>query len=244
MEKKTAIVTGGASGIGLQTAIQLKSEGNNVIIFDCCPAVYSTAKKYDFDAWRVDISDHKAVHSVCDEVWKKYNSVEMLCHVAAVGATKTLLETTPEYWQRIMDIDLSGAFYISREYALRMKQKGGAVVHVASDRAIVGTPGSFAYNSAKGGLVSMSRTMAIELAQYNIRVNCVCPAATDTPMLRHDLSCYGELDKQLEMVNAKFPVGRMATVEEVANVIVFLLSDQASFMTASAIPVDGGFTHI
>jgi NAD(P)-dependent dehydrogenase (short-subunit alcohol dehydrogenase family) len=172
-------------------------------------------------------------------VVKTFDRIDMLFTSAGIhGGGSTVADTPVEIWDRVIGIDLKGV-YLSARYAIPQmrRQGGGSIVNVSSIYGLSGLASGMPFQAAKGGLINLTRHMAIAHARENIRVNCICPGVVETPLTESWLSD----PKRLARASSLHPMGRIGRIEEIASVVVFLLSDEASFMTGAIIPVDGGF---
>jgi NAD(P)-dependent dehydrogenase (short-subunit alcohol dehydrogenase family) len=248
LKDKVAIVTGSAGGIGEATARLFASEGAGVAIVDIKDedgkrvAGDIQAEGETADYWHLDISQEKDVEKVFADIVAKYGKLHILVNNAGIpGYRKPAHETSTEEWDRVMNTNLRGAFHCTKYAALHMiKSGGGSIVNVASVYGIVGcdTP---VYDTSKGALRAMSKSDAIQYARYNIRVNSVHPGNIITPLFRELVETIGGgLDFTLEILGAMCPMDRMGTPEEIANGILFLASDEASYVTATELVIDGG----
>jgi NAD(P)-dependent dehydrogenase (short-subunit alcohol dehydrogenase family) len=191
-----------------------------------------------------DVSDDAAVASVVASAWDRMGGIDVLVHSAGVSNLALLEELTPEHWRGVIDINLSGAFYVCREVGLRMRatRAGGSIVTVASDSALLGEAAFVAYCASKGGLVAMTRALAAELLP-NVRVNAVLPGAIDTPMVHRDLAALDDPAGAMREIEARIPMGRLGRADEVAAAIVYLAVD-ATYATGASLSLDGGTTSI
>lgn len=244
-EGKVAIVTGAGSGIGEAVARELAARGGYVVVADVNHAAAErVAKALSTDggtakAIRTDVADATAVEAMVQFTVESFGGLDVAVNNAGVGGP---LAPTGEYpldgWRKVIDINLNGVFYGMRyEIAAMLARGGGAIVNVASILGTVGTPNSPAYVTAKHGMVGLTKAAALEYATRNIRVNSVGPGYIETPLLTSVLD-----EATLRGIAALHPVGRLGTSEEVAALVVFLASDQASFITGSYHLVDGGYT--
>ena len=237
---KVALITGAGSGIGLATARRLTEEGARVItgIFqdDQRPAVA------DFDAVLLDVTDEGAWGRALAHVQEAHGGLDVLVNNAGISRTSTAEETDRELWDRVLDVKLRGTFLGCKAAIPMLRARGGgAIVNVASINAIRGNHRLVAYSASKGGVVGVTLAMALDYAEHNIRVNCVCPAAIEgTRMMQRALDAAEDADKMRRYLLAKHPMGRCGRPEEVAYAILFLASDEASFVTGVTLPIDGG----
>ena len=242
------IVTGAAGGIGSATVENLVNQGIFVFAVDKNSEELSKIlasidpKGTLTQAIASDVTSEKECQEVCEIAKKKGIRVKGLVNNAAVGAFNMSVESTSfEDWQRIISINLTSLFLMAK-YALPLIRSagGGAVVNISSIHAYATSPGVAPYAAAKGGVLTLTKTMALDLAPDNIRVICIIPGATDTPMLREHAEREGKTLAELGFPSSENAIGRIAQPEEVADVIAFALSKGASFITGSSLIPDGG----
>jgi NAD(P)-dependent dehydrogenase (short-subunit alcohol dehydrogenase family) len=242
------IVTGAAGGIGSATVENLVNQGIFVFAVDKNSEELSKIlasidpKGALTQAIARDVTSEKECQEVCEIAKKKGIRVKGLVNNAAVGAFNMSVESTSfEDWQRIISINLTSLFLMAK-YALPLIRSagGGAVVNISSIHAYATSPGVAPYAAAKGGVLTLTKTMALDLAPDNIRVICIIPGATDTPMLRQHAEREGKTLAELGFPSSENAIGRIAQPEEVADVIAFALSKGASFITGSSLIPDGG----
>lgn len=250
LKDKVAIITGGASGIGLATARLFAAEGAAIVIGDVTDeasqkAAESLAKSGAQTAhYHVDVRRPDEVERLVNGAVDTFGGVDILVNNAGVVLTKSTTETSLEEWERVIGVNLTGAWLCARAAIPAMQRRGGgSIINVASNAGLVGFPNLAAYCASKGGLVQLTRAMAMDGAPHHIRVNAICPGHTRTPM--GDGFVAAQADPQAfvkEFINVQHPLGRMAEAREMAQAILFLASDDASFVTGSILPVDGGYT--
>jgi len=227
LKGKTAIVTGGAAGIGAAVVKRFREEGSQVIVFDL------NAEK------KVDITDYEAVKKAVAEA----GPVDILVNNAGWDMFKPFLETDPAFWQKIISINLIGAMNLLHCVLPGMVERGGGkVVSVASDAGRVGSSGEAPYSACKGGLIALTKTLARELATKNIRLNVVCPGLTETNMLEQFMQGAGNPEKLREAYRRAIPLGRLGKPEDLPGAIAFFASDDADFITGQVLSVSGGLT--
>lgn len=242
LKDKVAIVTGAAHGIGEAIAIRLASEGAKVVIADVDQAAaQETVKTIESNnglaiATAVDVSDRAQVDAMCALAVSTWGRVDIQVSNAGITDREPFLEMTDGLWERVLKTNLYGAFYCGQVAARQMVAQGGGgrIVHVASNSGIFGGRGRAAYGASKAGLVNLTQTMAIELAEHDILVNAVAPGATKTRVTKGDFPP--------DTVMARSPIKRYGRPEEIAAVAAFLASDECSFTTGHVFCADGGFT--
>lgn len=242
---KVAIVTGGASGIGEALVRLLVSEGARVCIADIDVdrggALARSLGASSSSFHRCDVSRRSDVDQVVAACVGKFSGVDLLFNNAGVGPSQLCRapEADPAEWERIVAVNLNSIFYTSRAVIPVMRERGGgAIVNNASISGTLGDYGIGAYNATKGAVINYTRALALDHGSENIRVNAVCPGVIDTPMT-------AQVTSQLDVAdawNAAIPLGRRGRPEEIAKVMAFLASDDAGYMTASIVVVDGGIT--
>jgi NAD(P)-dependent dehydrogenase (short-subunit alcohol dehydrogenase family) len=244
---KIALVTGGANGIGRGIALRLSSEGAAVALFDKdIEACYRTAKCIERNhrpvlPLGVDITQAAAVQEAVRQVKTSLGVPTILVHSAGIMPTGMLHETAEEDWDLVYAVNVKGAYLTCREVIPLMREAGGgSVTFVSSITGVNGLPALAAYSGTKGALISLARAMAIDYASDGIRVNTVSPGTIDSRMLKDFVEQQQDPIRTRRAFDEAQPRGRVGTVEEVANVVVFLASDQASLISGANIPVDGG----
>lgn len=238
--EKVAVITGGASGIGLATARKLLSEGAKVVLVDWNENVSDIAKTLNNDAVgiRCDVSSDTDVQKCVNEIKEKFDHIDLLVANAGVGGGPNKAhEVSVDEWNKVIGVNQTGIFLMNKYVISEMlKTGGGAIVNTSSMYGLVGTTMSFAYSASKGAINQMTRSLALTYARDNIRVNAVAPGYVDTPIL-------AEVPKEAKDAMAnQLPVGRLGKDTEIANLICYLLSDDATFITGAIVPIDGGFT--
>jgi len=249
LKDKVALVTGGSSGIGEAIAERFLKEGAKVMISGrsksrCENAVERLKKGQEQIAFvQGDVSKATDAQRMIDETFKQFGRIDILVNNAGIFIEKRAEDTTEEEWDQIIDIDLKGVFLCSKAaYPYFKKQGYGNIINISSDSGLSGNIAEAAYCAAKGGVTNMTRAMALDYAKENIRVNAVCPAVIDTPMVERELLLQENQEEYLREMAEEHPVGRIGRSEEVAFVVLMLASDEASFITGANIPVDGGLT--
>ncbi len=247
---KVAIVTGGALGIGQAAAKKLAEEGASVMICsDRGDQVEGAAEelrgeKLEVRGLRADVTSSEDMRRLVAFTVENYGGVDILVNSAGIQRYGTVVETEEEIWDEVLDVNLKGIYLASKHAIPEMKKRGGgAIVNISSVQAFASQTGVAAYTASKGGINALTRAMALDHAPENIRVNAVCPASVDTPMLRWSANLFRgdkSVEETLEDWGGMHPLGRVARPEEVAEVIAFLASDAASFTTGETLNVNGG----
>ncbi len=240
---KVAIVTGGASGMGAATARELAAAGTTVVIVDKNVEL-ATAVSQEIGAGIIigDVSDPKFCERVVDEVVRKYGRLDILINAAGIIVRADALGTSDEQWHRVMNVNVNGGFYLSRAAVAVMKKQGkGAIVNFGSIWGGVGAASVVAYCASKGAVHQLTRAMALDHVKDGIRINAVCPGEVNTPMLTSERS-EPVTEEILQRIASTVPMERLADPVEIARVVLFLASDNASYMTGAMINVDAGFT--
>ncbi|HDO25235.1 MAG TPA: beta-ketoacyl-ACP reductase [Nitrospirae bacterium] len=243
LKDKIALITGAGRGIGEHTAIRFAKEGAKVVIndidIDHAGRVFETIKKFEGDAkvYQCDVSNKLEVEYMIKAILKDYGGLDILINNASIVRNANANEMHEEQWDEVIDVNLKGSFLCSQMAMQAMiTQKWGRIINTSSYIGSFGTTGQANYASSKAGIVGLTKTLALELARYNITVNCVCPGPTETPM--NDF-----LPPQiLDFVKTMIPFRRLATPDDIANVHLFLSSEKSNYITGQLLTVDGGLS--
>lgn len=246
---KTAIVTGGSKGMGLGIAKRFCAQGANVVICSNDEPSLTAAESEIAGGERLvgveaDVSNADDMKRLVHTAVTSFGGVDTLVNSAGVQRYGTVVDTPEETWDEVLDVNLKGVF-LAAKYAIPEIEKrgGGSVINIASVQAFASQSNVAAYTATKGAIVAMTRAMALDHAQAKIRVNAICPASIDTPMLRWAAELWkgdNTAEETVEAWGRGHPVGRVGTIEEVAAVANFLASDLCPFMTGADLKVDGG----
>ena len=243
LKDKVAIITGGASGIGEATVKLFAKEGAKVVVADFDEkganlANELTEKGFDCFYKKIDVSSEEDTISLLEECIKTFGKLDIMFANAGIGDAVPIHELPLEQWQKLIDVNLTGVF-LSNKYAIQQMRKqgdGGAVINNASILGNVGQPNITSYAAAKGGVVNLTRSLGVTYAKEGIRVNSVCPGYVNTPILK------AAPQELLDQLSSLHPIGRLGRPEEIAKAVLFLASDDSSFIIGENLMVDGGYT--
>jgi NAD(P)-dependent dehydrogenase (short-subunit alcohol dehydrogenase family) len=246
LKGKVAIITGAASGIGRAVAALFAKEGARVVVADVNDAGGNetlaeiggtTAGRYI----HTDVSSAEEVEKLVNTTVSEFGGVDLLVNNAAVVLFKKLIDTTPEEWDHIIATNLRSVFLCSR-YAIpqMIRRGGGRIVNISSARALATSPLVSSYDASKGAILSLTRSMALEYADDNVRVNCVLPGPVDTPVFRANLRAEGNEEEQYQALAAQIPLGKIGAPLDIAQTVLFLVSDESSYVTGAPFLIDGG----
>ena len=227
-KKKTAIVTGGSSGMGLSISQKLKQLGINVIVFDIQPPPV----EFEFAFFHVDIREDRQIQNALSQI----ETIDILVNNAGVYFEKYLEDTTNDEIDKMVDINIKGTYLVTRNAFNKIKEAKGSIVIIASCLGLVPELTSPLYCTTKAGLIMLTKCLAQQYADMGVRVNCVLPGPIDTPLLRKSFS---NPEAELHCAN-RIPMKRIGRPEDIANMVAFLVSEDANYITGGAFPVDGG----
>ncbi len=245
LESKAAVITGAASGIGRAIALHFAAEGARVAVVDCDreggeeTVRLIAAGGGEAVFLPTDVSREEDVQAALGAAIERFGRLDILVNDAAIVHMAAATETSVEDWDRVQAVNLRGVFLCSKHAIQQMrKQGGGAIVNIASIGSLVAVPAHAAYNAAKAGVMGLTRQIAVDYGPDNIRVNCVCPTATDTPLTRGA----GATDGAFQALAQMHPLRRLTQPEDIAYAVLFLASDEARCITGAVLPVDAGWT--
>lgn len=246
---KVAVITGAGSGIGRAAAVRFAVEGAAVGVLDLDgDAAAETVKLLEAAGGRglalaADVSNATQVTAAVDAVAAEFGGLHVVYNNAGVGSSGSVAVAAEADWDRCFDVNVKGT-YLTSQAALRHLGSGGSIVNQGSVAALVGVMNFAAYCAAKGAVVALTRSMALDLADRGIRVNVICPGTIYTPLMEPMLAARGDGDLELGLQRTlvKYPIGRLGDVDDIANVALFLASDEAAFVTGSVVAADGGMT--
>lgn len=247
LANKITIITGAASGIGWATTQCFLQQGARVSMFDLntdrahqLTGTLTDSQRQHVSIHEVDVSDEDSVKEACQSALRKFGDPDILVNCAATQSPAASIDKlTLQDWNEALAVNLTGTFLVSRAVIPAMRrQGGGAIVHTASQLGSVAMPGFSAYCASKGAILQLTKTMALDYARDNIRVNSVSPGATLTERLRNR---FGSDTGAFEALGAGYPMGRLANASEIAAGILYLASDEASFVNGTELVIDGGY---
>jgi 2-keto-3-deoxy-L-fuconate dehydrogenase len=236
-----AVVTGAASGIGLETALELAARGAQVAAVDRDPAGIPEP----LHAYRCDVSDGAAVADAVERIARDLGRIDVLVNNAGIGAQGTVADTDDREWQRVLDVNVVGIARMSAAALPHLRRSpSAAIVNTCSVAAFVGLPRRAAYSASKGAVLALTRAMAADHVAEGIRVNCVSPGTVNTPWVQRLLASAEDPDAELARLSARQPTGRLVEPDDVARAIAYLASPRSGSVTGTSLSVDGGMAAV
>lgn len=244
LKDRVAIVTGAASGIGRAIAMEMARQGAEVFLADINEKLGQEAER-EISAIgkvkfvRVDVTDDASIAAFKSEVEKVKPAVDIIVNAAGWDVIEPFWKNSPEYWDKVIALNLMGPIKLIRAFIEPMiEAKSGKIVNIGSDAGRVGSLGESVYAGAKGGIIAFTKSLAREVARYNINVNCVCPGPTDTPLFQ------SQPDKNKEALIRAIPFRRLGKPEDLAHAVVYFASEESSYVTGQVLSVSGGLTMV
>ena len=247
--EKVALVIGGGSGIGKASALLLAEKGASVFIADIKEETAFQTRQEILQsggvafASQVDATHPEEAQHLITQVVEQLGQLDFICNSAGIQTYGTVESTEVDLWDQTFAVSVKSIFLVSKYGIPEIRKQGsGAIVNISSVQGIRSQSNVSAYSASKGAVIALTRSMAMDYAQENIRVNCICPGSIDTPLLRFGAAAHGPVDQVLRDWGAKHPVGRIGLAEEIASVVAFLCSPDASFIHGQSLVVDGGLS--
>jgi len=248
LEGKTAVVTGGSSGIGRAIVEVFCREGAKVVIADIQDSGIANQITENGGTslfLKTDVRNSQQVKNLIDQTVAEFGKIDILCNDAGIEQNRSITETTEEEWDKIVDTNLKGMFLTSKfAFPHLTKSYGGAIVNIASQLGEVALAGRSAYCASKAGVILLTKVLALEFADYNVRVNCVSPGPIQTPMLDRTSDLNVDPVEARKVLLSRVPLGRTGQASEIAEAVLYLASNRSSFVTGHNLVADGGYTVI
>jgi NAD(P)-dependent dehydrogenase (short-subunit alcohol dehydrogenase family) len=247
LEQRVAVITGAGSGIGQAMARLFAREGAHILAADVNESAAQETARMITEAggtcrtFAVDVSRPEQVRAMIDAAMAAFGRIDILCNNAGIGSTTDVVECEPEEWDRVLTVNVKSV-YLGCKYAIphMLEQGGGVIVNTASVAGMVGLPKRASYSASKGAVIALTRQVAVEYVEQGIRVNCLCPGTVDSPWVGRLLQQAGDPVAARQALVARQPLGRLGTPDEIAAAALYLVSDDAAFITGTGLVIDGG----
>jgi meso-butanediol dehydrogenase/(S,S)-butanediol dehydrogenase/diacetyl reductase len=243
-ENKVVLITGGTRGIGFATAKLFAQEGAQVVIVGRDQAkITKAAREVPGRGEAGDVSSAADCERIVTQTLSLHGRLDILVNCAGIiYRNRTVEQTSEEEWDRTFDVNVKGSFLMSKYALPALRETKGCIVNMSSYVGLVGFAGTSAYAASKAAIINLTRSMALDHAKEGIRINAVCPGSVDTEMIHTAWQQFGDVEEAKKLWAEKHPLGRIASADEIGRAILFLASQEASFITGAALPVDGGIT--
>ena len=248
LNNKTAIVTGGAAGIGEQIVRNFVAEGCKVAIFDKNINGLKLEEELNSNGfntkyYQCDITDENSIIKCINESLTYLSNINILVNNAGIGKSGNILTTTNNDWDEIIKVNLTGTYLVTKHCLENLiNSKNGSIVNIASVAGIVAVKDRFAYCTSKGGVISLTKSIALDFVKENIRANAICPGTVNTPWIERITQDYENPTEARELMRQRQPLGRLGEPEEIAQAAIYLASDESKFITGTTLVIDGGLT--
>jgi NAD(P)-dependent dehydrogenase (short-subunit alcohol dehydrogenase family) len=249
LNQRVAVITGAGSGIGRAMALRFAAAGARIVAADVnAAAAASTAEAVQAQggaavSFAIDVVEPAQVQTMIDFGRTSFGRIDILCNNAGIGSTTTVVDETIAHWDTVMAVNVKSVF-LGCKYVLphMIEQGGGVIINTASVAGMVGIVNRAAYCASKGAVIALTKQVALDFVQHNIRVNCLCPGTVDSPWVGRLLNQTADPAATRRALEARQPMGRLGTPEEIAGAALYLASDDAAFITGSGLVIDGGWT--
>jgi 2-keto-3-deoxy-L-fuconate dehydrogenase len=249
LEQRVAVITGAGSGIGQAMARLFAGEGARIFAADVNESAAQETARMISEAggacrtFAVDVSRPEQVRAMIDAAVSAFGRIDILCNNAGIGSTTDVVECEPDEWDRVMTVNVKSV-YLGCKYAIphMLAQHSGVIVNTASVAGMVGLPKRASYSASKGAVIALTRQVAVEYVEQGIRVNCLCPGTVDSPWVGRLLQQADDPVAARQALVARQPLGRLGTPDEIAAAALYLVSDDAAFITGTGLVIDGGLT--